>query len=146
MNREEKKRYLRLIYAKTFRLLGIGLVISALVGGLYGDTMYTVWALCAVGSLLVLWGWFLYLKLDGMVLFGFKARERKNSVPYIHRRFKQKRPHRPAFQKDNADFDDDLTAATAVDEEAFGERAAAMTRVWARIAAGALLFLVSFLI
>jgi hypothetical protein len=146
MSPEEKKRYLRLIYAKTFRLLGIGLVISALVGGLYGSAMYAVWAMCAVGSLMVLWGWFSYLKLDGMRLFGFRAENRKTRVPYILRRFKEKRPHRPAFQKDSADFDDDLTSATAVDEEAFSERASAMARVWARVAAGVLLFLVSFFI
>ena len=39
MTREERKRYIRLIYARTFRMLGIGLVISAIVGGLYGHRM-----------------------------------------------------------------------------------------------------------
>ena len=67
-------------------------------------------------------------------------------MPYIHRRFKENRPHRPAFQKDASDFDDDLTAATAVDGEAFGEEAVKMARVWARVAAGVLLYLVSFFI
>ena len=146
MTREEKKKYLRLIYAKTFRLFGICLVISALVGGIYHSTMHAVWAMCAVGSLLICWGWFLYLQLKGMRLFGFKKKSQQPSVPYIHRRFKEKRAHRPAFQKDSADFDDDLTAATAVDEEAFSENAAKMARVWARVAAGVLLYLVSFFI
>ena len=146
MSPQEKKRYLRLIYARTFRMLSIGLVISAIVGGLYGDTMYTVWAMCAVGSILICWGWFLYLQLEGMRIFGFGQKAAKTAVPYIHRRFKNKRPHRPAFRKDSADFDDDLTAATAVDESGFSERAAEMARIWARVAAGVLLFVISFLI
>ena len=146
MTREEKKRYFRLIYARMFRMLAVGLVISAIVGGLYGSTMYTVWAMCALGSLLILWGWFGYLKLDGMRIFGWKPNGTKTRVPYIHRRFKQKRYHRPAFRKDSADFDDDLTAATAVDSEAFPEKKAQMALVWARIAAGVLLLLVSFFI
>ena len=146
MTREETKRYFRLIYAQTFRLFGIGLVISALVGGLYGSAMYTEWALCAVGSLLICWGWFCYLGLSGMRLFGFKSNPGQTRVPYIHRRFKEKRPHRPAFRKDSADFDDDLTAATVVDSGSFSQRAAEMARVWARAGAGVLLFLVSFII
>lgn len=146
MTRQERKRYLRLIYARTFRLFGIGLVISALVGGLYGDPMYTVWALCAVGSIMLCLGWFGYLKLEGMKLFFFQPSPGQNRVPYIHRRFKDKRPHRPAFRKDSRDFDDDLTAATAVDADQFSERQAAMANVWAKAAAGVLLFVISFLI
>ena len=146
MTREEKKRYLRLIYAQTFRLFGIGLVLSCLVGGLYGNTMYTVWALCAAGSVLMCWGWFVYLRLDGMRIFGFKPNPTQSRVPYFHRRFKHKRPHRPAFRKDSTDFDDDLTSATIVDSESFSERAAGMAWVWARVASGVLLYLVSFFI
>ena len=146
MTRQERKRYLRVIYARTFRLFGIGLVISALVGGLYGDPMYTVWALCAIGSILLCLGWFGYLKLEGMEIVPFRAPKARPRVPYIHRRFKDKRPHRPAFRKDSRDFDDDLTAATAVDQEAFPERQAAMANVWAKAAAGVLLFVLSFLI
>ena len=146
MTREEKKKYFRLIYAKTFRLFGICLVICALVGGIYRSTMHAVWAMCAAGSVVICWGWFLYLQLKGMHLFGFKKKSRQTKVPYIHRRFKEKRPNRPAFQKDAADFDDDLTAATTVNDEAFSEDAVKMARVWARVAAGVLLYLVSFFI
>ena len=146
MSQEEKKKYLRLVYAQTFRLFGICLVISAIVGGIYGSTMYTVWALCAAGSVVMCWGWFSYLQLKGMRLFGFKPKAQKAAVPYIHRRFKEKRPHRPAFQKDATDFDDDLTSQTVVDEEAFSENTAKMARVWARVAAGVLMYLVSFFI
>ena len=146
MSREEKKKYLRLIYAQTFRLLGICLVISALVGGIYRSTMYAVWAMCAAASVVMCWGWILYLQLKGMRLFGRKAKAQKDTVPYIHRRFKEKRPHRPAFQKDAADFDDDLTAATVVDSETFTEEQVKMARVWARVAAGVLLYVISFFI
>ena len=146
MSREEKKKYLRLIYAQTFRLLGICLVISAMAGGIYGSTMYAVWAMCAAGSLVICWGWFLYLQCKGMRLFGWKSKSQQSAVPYIHRRFKHKRPHRPAFRKDAADFDDDLTAATAVDSEAFSEQAVKMAQVWTRVAAGVLLYLVSFFV
>ena len=146
MTREEKKRYFRLIYAQTFRLFGIGLVLSAIVGGIYGRIMYTVWAMCAAGSILLCWGWFLYLRSTGMRLFGFKPNAQQTRVPYIHQRFKHKRPHRPAFRKDSTDFDDDLTAATAVDTEMFSEQKVEMVRIWARVAAGILLFLISFFI
>jgi len=147
MSREEKKRYLRLIYAQTFRIFAVGLVISALVGGLYGDRMYTVRALCAVGSILLCWGWFIYLRLDGMRLFGFRPNPKTGTkVPYIHRRFKQKQPSRPAFRKDSADFDDDLNDATVVDAERFSEHHREIARIWARAAAGIMLFVVSFLI
>lgn len=144
MNRDEKKRYLRLVYAQTFRLLGVCLVLCAIVGGIYGDRMYTVWALCAAGSILICWGWFIYLRLDGMRLFGFKPNPKQPKVPYIHQRFKKKRPYRPAFQKDSTDFDDDLSDATAVDAEQFSDRMQEMARVWARVAAGVLLFALSF--
>jgi len=147
MSRDEKKRYLRLIYAGTFRILAVGLVLSAIVGGLYGDRMYTVWALCAVGSILLCWGWFIYLRLDGMRIFGFKPDPKPGrKVPYIHQRFKNKRAYRPAFRKDSADFDDDLNDATAVDAERFDEHHREMARVWSRVAAGLLLFILSFLI
>lgn len=142
----ERKRYLRLVYARTFKWLAAGLVLSAVIGALYGDRMYTVWALCAVGSVFVCWGWFIYLRLDGMRVFGFKPNPKQKKVPYIHQRFKEKRPYRPAFRKDSADFDDDLNDATLVDAERFTERQQEMVRVWERIVAGVLLVLLSFVI
>ena len=146
MSSEEKKKYFRLIYARTFRWLAVGLVISAIVGALYGNRMYTVWALCAVGSVFVCWGWFVYLRLDGMRIFGFKPNAKQKKVPYFHRRFKEKRSNRPAFRKDSADFDDDLNDATLVDAERFSEREQEMVRVYERCAAGVLLIVISFII
>ena len=147
MSREERKKYIRLIYAQGFRWLAAGLVLSAIIGGLYGHRMYTVRALCAVGSLLVCWGWFIYLRLDGMRIFGFKPNPKEGTkVPYFHQRFKHKRPARPAFRKDSADFDDDLNDATVVDAERFSEHQRDMARAWSRACAGIGLLLVSFLI
>lgn len=147
MSREERNKYIRLIYAQGFRWLAAGLVLSAIVGGLYADRMYTIWALCAVGSLLVCWGWFIYLRLDGMRLFGFKPNPKEGTkVPYFHQRFKHKRSARPAFRKDSADFDDDLNDATVVDAERFSEHQRELARAWSRACAGIGLLLVSFLI
>ena len=47
---------------------------------------------------------------------------------------------------DSADFDDDLNDATAVDAERFSEHQQEMAKVWSRVTAGVLLFLLSFLI
>ena len=144
MSSDEKRRYTRLIYAGTFKWFAVGLVISVMIGALYGDQMYTVWALCAVGSVFISWGWFIYLRLDGMRIFGFKPNPKERKVPYFHQRFKEKRPYRPAFRKDSADFDDDLNDATLIDAERFTERQQEMARVLERVIAGGLLFAVSF--
>ena len=146
MSSDEKRRYTWLIYAGTFKWFTVGLVISVMIGALYGDQMYTVWALCAVGSVFISWGWFIYLRLDGMRIFGFKPNPKERKVPYFHQRFKEKRPYRPAFRKDSADFDDDLNDATLIDAERFTERQQEMARVLERVIAGVLLFAVSFLV
>lgn len=146
MSSDEKRRYTRLIYAGTFKWFAVGLVISVMIGALYGDQMYTVWALCAVGSVFISWGWFIYLRLDGMRIFGFKPNPKERKVPYFHQRFKEKRPYRPAFRKDSADFDDDLNDATLIDAERFTGRQQEMARVLERVIAGVLLFAVSFLV
>ena len=146
MSSDEKRRYTRLIYAGTFKWFAVGLVISVMIVALYGDQMYTVWALCAVGSVFISWGWFIYLRLDGMRIFGFKPNPKERKVPYFHQRFKEKRPYRPAFRKDSADFDDDLNDATLIDAERFTERQQEMARVLERVIAGGLLFAVSFLV
>lgn len=145
-DRQERKKYFRLIYARTFKWLAAGLVLSAVIGALYKDRIYTVFALCAVGSVFVCWGWFIYLRLDGMRIFGFKPNPKGKKIPYFHQRFKEKRPNRPAFRKDSRDFDDDLNDATAVDAERFTERQQEMVRVYERILAGVVLVLVSFVV
>ena len=141
-----RRKYIRLTYARTCKWLAVGLVMSLIIGALYGERMYTVWALCAVGSVFVCWGWFIYLRLDGMRIFGFKPNPKQKKVPYIHRRFKGKRSYRPAFRKDSTDFDDDLNDATLVDAGRFTERQQEMVRVWERVIAGVLLVVISFLV
>lgn len=50
MDAQQLKRYIRLIYTKAFWYLGAVLVLCALIGGIYGDRLYFVFASCAAGS------------------------------------------------------------------------------------------------
>ncbi len=146
MQKNERKKYIRLIYSQTFRHLGVTLVLSLLLGSLLGGGVFLMNALCALGFVMICWGWFTYLKMTGMNPFGRVFGRKKVRVPYIHRRFKEKRQHRPSFRMDSADFDDDLTAETMVSEEIFTERQAALARMIARMLCGAVLVLISFFI
>lgn len=146
MQQMERKKYIRLIYMRTFRYLGIMLVASLLLGVLLGGSIFMVYSVCAVGFVMICWGWFTYLKMTGMRPFGRNPNKKKAKVPYIHRRFKEKRGHRPSFRMDSGDFDDDLTSATAVSEEAFTEKQIDGARAIARAACGVILVLLSFLI
>ena len=146
MQPNERKKYIRLIYMRTFRYLGILLVVSLLLGALLGGSIFMVYALCAMGFVMICWGWFTYLKMTGMRPFGRNPNKRKAKVPYIHRRFKEKRGHRPSFRMDSEDFDDDLTAATAVSEEPFTEKQVDAARAIARAVCGVILVILSFFI
>ena len=146
MEEREKKNFRRVILRRTMTYLGIGLVGSAIVGGLYGDRLHFTWALCAFGGLFLAWGWFTYLAADPTsVLHRYKAAKKKeNKVPYALRGKKTKsRRKNPAFLRGNEDFDDDLAAETAVDEEMLGEKEREKAIIVSRLAAGILLFLVS---
>lgn len=142
----DRKRYFRLIYQRTFRHLGAALVIALLTGTLLGGGIYTVSALCAAGFGLIAWGWFTHLKRIGMQPFGRHSSQKKTKVPWLHRRFKEQRSHRPSFRMDSADFDDDLTSATMVSAEDFTESQQLAAAAFARMLAGALLVLFSFFI
>ena len=84
-----KKRYIRLIYAGAFRYLGIVLVLCAIISALYRSRMYFVFALCAGGGFFISWGWFTYLALTGMKVYGFgKLPKQKKKVPYMYRKDK----------------------------------------------------------
>ena len=52
----EAKTYRLVLFRRTFSYFGTGLVISAIVGGLYRDRMHFIWALCAVGAILIAFG------------------------------------------------------------------------------------------
>ena len=142
----DRKRYFRLIYQRTFRCLGAALVIALLTGTLLGGGILMVSALCAAGFVLIAWGWFNHLKRIGMNTFGRMQRKKAPKVPWLHRRFKEQRSHRPAFRMDSADFDDDLTSATMVNAEDFSEKQQLAANAIARMLAGALLVLFSFFI
>lgn len=142
----ERKRYLRLIYQRTFRYLGAALVIALLTGTLLGGGIFMVSALCAAGFVLIAWGWFTYLKLSGQNPFGCLQRKKAPKVPWLHRRFKEERAHRPSFRMDSADFDDDLTSATMVSKEDFTEKQQLAAEAIARSVCGALLVVFSFFI
>lgn len=142
-----RKAYIRLIYKRTFGCLSVTGALSLIIGAVMGSTMYTVYALCALGAIMVCWGWFTYLAATGFRVPGFQfARKNKEKVPYVHRKDKGQKRHRPAFRMDADDFDDDLTAATTVDEEIFTKLQRSKARAIARAACGIILFLVSFLI
>ena len=146
MERQERKKYIRLIYMRTFRYLGIMLVVSLLLGALLGGGIYMVYAVCAMGFVMIGWGWFTYLKMTGMRPFGRNPNKKKAKIPYIHRRFKEKRGHRPSFRMDSDDFDDDLASATVVSEENFTKKQVDAARAIARAASGVILVIASFLI
>jgi len=146
MQKNERKKYVRLIYGQTFRHLGVMLVISLLLGTLLGGGIFMVHAMCAMGFVMITWGWFTYLKMTGMRPFGRGTDKKKARIPYIHRRFKEKRPHRPSFRMDSVDFDDDLTGATMVSEEMFTEKQADAARAISRAACGVLMVILSFFI
>ena len=95
---------------------------------------------------MICWGWFTYLKMTGMRFFRRGTENGKPKVPYLHRRFKEKKPHRPSFRMDSADFDDDLTSATMVSEEQFPLKQQNAAAAIARAACGVLLVILSFFI
>jgi len=142
----DKRRFFRLIYRRTFHDLGTALVIALLLGTLLGGGFYLVSALCAAGFVQIAWGWFTHLKRSGMRPWGRLSAPKKPKVPWLHQRLKQQRIHRPSFRMDSADFDDDLTSATIVNEEDFSERQQLLAASIARAASGALLVLFSFFI
>ena len=142
----DKKRYFRLIYQRTFRYLGWAMVIALATGALLGGDIFMVCALCAAGFVMIAWGWFTYLKLAGMNPFGHLKKRKEPKVPWLYRRFKEQRSHRPSFRMDSADFDDDLTSATMVNAEDFSSRQQLAADAIARSVCGALLVLFSFFI
>ncbi len=142
----DKKRYVRLIYQRTFRYLGAALVIALITGTLLDGGIMMVSALCAAGFVLIAWGWFNHLKRIGMQPFGRLKTKKAPKVPWLHRRFKEQKPHRPSFRMDSADFDDDLTSATMVNAEDFSEKQQLAAAAIARMIAGALLVVFSFFI
>lgn len=144
---DQEKKTLRLIlFRRTFSYLGTGLVLSALVGGLYGDRMHFIWALCAGGMLLIAFGWLEYLKMTDSLPFAHKTKRKKAKTPYIWRRDKQQKRYKPAFLQTAEDFEDDLTPETTPDMELLSQRQRSAALIVSRMLAGLLLILLSFVI
>ena len=146
LNQRERGIYRRVILRRTFSYLGAGLVLSAIIGGLYRDRMHFIWALCAVGAIFVAYGWLEYLKMtDSLPLFHNK-KSKKIKTPFIWRNQNQSKHHKPAFMQNPEDFEDDLTAQTIADIEIFSQKRQSIALIISRIAAGILLLILSFLI
>ena len=146
MTADEKKKYRLVLLRRTFSYLSAGLVLSAVIGGLYGDRMHFIWALCASGAVLIGMGWWEYLRVTESFSFIGRKKAKKEEVPYSLRKEKEKKRHKPAFLQKSEDFEDDLTPYTAVDTDFFTEKQLSWSLVIARIAAGVLLFAASFVI
>lgn len=146
MDNREKKQFIRLIYKRTFAYLGVMLTVSLLIGALLGGGIYMVNAVCAFGFVMLCWAWFTYLKMTGMRPFGRKPKSKKAKTPYILRRFKDKKWHKPSFRRSSNDFDDDLTSATVAAEENFTEKQVDVARAIARAICGVIMVILSFVI
>ena len=146
MSREDRKKYIRLIFNRTFKYLGIMLVVTLLLGTVLGRGVYMMYSACAMGFVMICWGWFTYLRMTGSLSFIRFTKKIRAKVPYALRRFKGRRPHRPAFRMDSSDFDDDLTAATAVSQDIFTKKQVDAAFALSRATCGAILVIFSFFI
>lgn len=142
----ERRAWRLILLRRTFGYLGTGLVCSAVVGGLYRDRLHFIWALCAVGAIIIAMGWFEYLRMTDSLPFFKSSKPKKAKTPYAWRRDKQNGRHKPAFMQRAEDFEDDLTPYTTADTELLDERRRSWALVISRMAAGALLLVISFII
>lgn len=142
----ERRAWRLILLRRTFGYLGAGLVCSAVVGGLYRDRLHFIWALCAAGAIIIAMGWFEYLRMTDSLPFFKSSKPKKTKTPYVWRRDKQNGRHKPAFMQRAEDFEDDLTPYTTADTELLDERRRSLALVISRMAAGALLLVISFII
>lgn len=142
----DRAAYRRVLLRRTFSYLGTGLVISAIVGGLYRDRMHFIWALCAAGTIFIAYGWIEYLKMTDSLPFFHKKKAKKVKTPFIWRGKKQEKRHKPAFMQTAEDFEDDLTPQTVADMEIFSEKLRSLALIISRVAAGIILLILSFVI
>ncbi len=145
---DEKRKYLRVIYAAMMRYFSIALILCAVIAGLYRSRMHFVFALCAIAGIFILWGWVAHLKSTGFNLIGFgELSPKKKKIPYmLKKRGESKFRHRPFFAIKSDSFDDDLTDKTSISSEEFSEGQRNKAAVIARVLCGILLLLVSLMI
>ena len=142
----ERRAWRLILLRRGFGYLGVGLVCSAIVGGLYADRLHFIWGLCAAGAILIAYGWFEYLRMTDSLPFFKKTKQKKAKTPYAWRRDKQSGGYKPAFMQRAEDFEDDLTPYTTADTELLDERQRSLALVISRLAAGAALIVISLLI
>lgn len=105
----------RCLLRRTGRQMAVSLVLSALIGALYGDRLHVSFALGTAGGFFLVGAWLAY---QGKQLPGLR---KKKQLPDFLKSPAQ-RAHRPSFRMDNRDFDDDLNSRTAVNEETLSEK------------------------
>ena len=143
---KDKKVFRLVLFRRMCGYLGTGLVISAILGGLYQDRLHFVWGLCAAGAVLLAMGWWEYLRVTDSLPFRRQKKAKKPAVPFILRKDKEKKRYKPAFLQNAEDFEDDLTPYTTADMEILSEKSRSSVLITARVAAGVLLFILSFVI
>ena len=138
---EQKRNYRLILFRLLFRYIGIGLVISATLGGLYQDRIHFIYGLCAVGAVLIAMGWWEYLRITDSLPFRPRKKATKPSVPYLLRKDKEKKRYKPSFMQNAEDFEDDLTHCTTADAELLDEKKRAHALILSRMGAGVILFI-----
>lgn len=139
-----KAKLRRIRLKKTASLLSVSLVISAVIGGLYQDRLHFVYALSAVGSVLLLAAWLSYLRMTGS--FPWLPKRTPKKAPFFLRNHQEKTLRKPVFMQNSEDFDDDLNQATSIDEDDLTEKERFKNRIFACAVSGAILMLLSLVI
>ena len=132
-------RWRLLVFRRAMLHLGVALVVSALIAGAYQTRTHFMFAACAAGVLLMARAWWDYCRMrDGRPLTAERSK-----TPYIFRRDKGARRHKPAFLMNSEDFDDDLTPYTTAAEEDFTENEIRRAHMAAYLLSGALMIVIS---
>lgn len=129
------------LFHRTMNVFAVGLALSAIVGGIYGQREYFVFALNLAGAITFARAWWEYLRHAKSA--GNPRWEKPPKVPYILRKEKAQKRHLPAFLRKNDDFDDDLVAETLADEEVLEDAERAYAHIGAYLVCGILFFVFS---
>lgn len=123
--------------------LSAALVLSAAAAGLYQDRVYFMFASCLSGVILIARAWLAYCRWSDP-----RKKEEKIIVktPYLLKKDKSPRRHKPAFLMNAGDFDDDLTPSTAIDEEIFTGAQRVRAHIAAFVLSGCIMLLLSFVL
>ena len=135
----KQRKWRLLVFRRAMVRLSAALVISALAAGLYRMRAYFAFAACAAGVLLLARAWWGYCGWRDHRPY----RRDTGKVPYMLRKEKGKKPHKPAFLMNSADFDDDLNALTAVGEDGFSEDQCRIADISAAVLSGLLMIFFS---